>query len=282
MKASHKYSFLEHILFPNKRLNQQKLEKSVKNKTILITGATFGIGEQLSLLLAQTEAKLILVGRTTEKLEELKNQIKKTNNNVQIIPTDLTNQDQINVLINQLLHLENGIDIVVNNAGRSIKRSIFDALDRYHDYTRTMSLNYNAPVQLLLKLIPVLVKNKGQIINVSAINVLLIPAPKWSAYQASKSAFDNWFRCVGPELESKNIACTSIYLPLVKTRMIAPTKAYDKMPAMTPNQVAILIAKYMVNRKSKFKPWWLIFGQLSSVLFRGVFEKTSAKMLRKR
>jgi len=281
MSNLRKYTILEHILFPIKSLNQNKLASKVDSKTILITGATFGIGEQLSLMLAKTNAHLILIGRTENKLNTLKVQIEALGGSVQVIPTDLTNQEDLNHLIKTLLNLENGVDVFISNAGRSIRRSINDSLDRFHDFERTMNLNYYAPVKLILKLIPILKQNKGQFINISAINVLLIPAPKWSAYQASKSAFDNWFRCVSPELKFDFVACTTIYLPLVKTRMIAPTKAYEKMPAMKPEQVAQLIGKYIISRKSKFQPWWLIYGQIGSILFRQLFERLALNSLRK-
>ena len=282
MSKQRKYNLLEHILFPSKRLNYNSLAKKMNNKVILITGATFGIGEQLSLLLAKTNSHLILVGRTKEKLEVLKLQIEELGGSAQIIPANLTNQEDIDDLIAVLLNLDNGIDVFVSNAGRSIRRSINESLDRFHDFERTMDLNYYAPVKMLLKLIPVLKHNKGQVINVSAINVLLIPAPKWSAYQASKAAFDNWFRCVTPEMKVDGVACTTIYLPLVKTRMIAPTKAYDKMPSMKPEEVAKLIGNYMINRKNKFQPWWLIYGQFSSILFRRLFEWGAARALNKK
>ena len=281
MSSKRRYTVLEHILFPIKSLNQNKLVSKVNSKTILITGATYGIGEQLSLMLAKTNAHLILIGRTEHKLKTLKIQLEALGGNVQIIPTDLTNQEDLNHLIKILLNLENGVDIFISNAGRSIKRSINDSLDRFHDFERTLNLNYNAPVKLMLKLIPILKQNNGQVINVSAINVLLIPAPKWSAYQASKSAFDNWFRCVAPELKVDGVVCTTIYLPLVKTRMIAPTKAYDKMPAMKPEQVAKLIGNYIISRNSKFQPWWLIYGQLGSILFRQLFEWIASNSLKK-
>jgi len=277
MTDSRKYSLLEHVLFPKKRLNCKKLFKKLEGKTVLITGATFGIGEQLSLLLAESGIQLILVGRTEDKLGLLKNQIEKIGGRAQIIPTNLTDENEIQNLIDILLKLPNGLDYFISNAGRSIRRSINDSLDRFHDFERTMDLNYYAPVKLMLKLIPMLKKNSAQVINVSAINVLLTPAPKWSAYQASKVAFDHWFRSVGPELKVDNVACSTIYLPLVKTRMIAPTKAYDKMPAMKPEEVAKLIGKYLLTRKRIFQPWWLIYGQLASILFRGLFEWGATK-----
>ena len=108
----------------------------------------------------------------------------------------------------------------------------------------------------------------------------MIPAPKWAAYQASKSAFDQWMRAVAPELEEKGIRTSNIYLPLVRTRMIAPTKAYDKMPAMQPDHVSKIIAKMIYTRKRRFQPWWAFFGILASVLFRGIWERMSNSFCR--
>ena len=179
-----------------------------------------------------------------------------------MFPCDLTNAAEVESLLQHLLRLPNGIDVVVSNAGKSIRRSIFDSLDRRHDFSRTMNLNYFGPVQLLLALIPTLVARKGQVINISAVNVLLASAPKWAAYQASKTAFDQWFRCVGPELDARGVATTSIYLPLVRTRMIEPTKEYSSAPAMQPEQVASLICRAINSRRRSYGPWWLLPAQL--------------------
>ena len=145
-----------------------------------------------------------------------------------------------------------------------------------------MALNYFAPVQLLLHLIPQLEKNKGQVINISAVNVLLPPAPYWAAYQASKSAFDQWWRSVSPELNAKDIATTTIYLPLVRTRMIVPTKIYDKVPAMSPQHVAKIIAKTIYTQRKQFKPWWLIFGQWAGLIFGRLWNWGNIQWLKKK
>lgn len=277
-----RYTLLEHILFWPTWLNRNKLNQTLHQKTILITGASFGIGEQLAFQLAQTSAHLLLVARTAEKLETLKEKLEHLGAKVSIYPTDLTKEEEVDNLVQAIKALPNGIDIVVSNAGRSIMRPIQDSLDRFHDFERTMAINYFAPVRLLLPIIPLLEKSKGQIINISAINVLMAPPPYWAAYQASKAAFDQWVRCVGPELSLKNLVCSSIYLPLVKTRMIAPTKAYDKMPAMRPEHVARIICKYMYTRKRKYAPWWVFFASLTSLLFRGPWEFFSPYFLKKR
>lgn len=281
----HKYNLIEHFLFPPTIFDAEKLRAKLEGKTVLITGASFGIGEQLAYLISKTGANLILVARTSEKLEAIKNEIEKNNRevDVKIFPCNLTNDEEIEDLLNELKDFS--IDIFISNAGKSIRRPLFESLERFHDFERTMSLNYFAPVQLMLGLIPILQKNRGHVINISAVNVLLIPAPFWTAYQSSKTAFDQWFRCAAPELEAAGIRATSIYLPLVRTRMIEPTDEYKNAPAMSPEHVAKIICKSIYARRKIFKPWWLIFGQIGSLTFRRPaesFMKSQAEKKRKR
>jgi short-subunit dehydrogenase len=260
------------LFFPFLNFNHSTLRRRLAGKTVLITGASFGIGECLAEMLADTNAYLLLVARTGDKLLEVKKRIEARGGRADIFPCDLTNVAEVQLLLEQLRQLPNGIDVFVNNAGKSIRRSIFDSLERFHDFTRTMNLNYFGPVQLLLSFIPNLVERQGQVINVSAVNVLLVPAPKWAAYQASKTAFDQWFRSVGPELNARGVATTTIYLPLVRTRMIEPTEAYKNMPAMQPEEVARLICKAIISRRRAYAPWWLQPAQLATVLLRWPWE----------
>ncbi len=270
------------LFFPFLWYSRSKLKKRLAGKTVLITGASFGIGECLAEALAETSAHLLLVARTAEKLAEVKQKVEFRGGRVDVFPCDLTRVTEVQALLDQLHQLPDGIDVVVNNAGKSIRRSVFDSLDRLHDFSRTMNLNFFGPVQLMLSLIPILVARQGHVINISAVNVLLIPAPKWAAYQASKTAFDQWFRCVGPELNARGVATTSIYLPLVRTRMIEPTEAYRNMPAMRPEQVARLICRAINSRRRSYAPWWLMAGQLASVIFRWPWEVAVTWRLRKR
>ncbi len=274
MRSAERYSLIEHLLFPPARFDERKLAEAIRGKTVLLTGASFGIGESVVELLSKTAAHLILVARTAEKLEQIRANIEGKNPNlrVTIYAVDLTKDEEIETLINDLRELPNGVDVFINNAGKSIRRPLFESLERFHDYTRTMSLNYFAPVKLMLGLIPVLQNNRGQVINISAVNVLLIPAPFWTAYQSSKTAFDQWFRCAAPELEAVDIATTSVYLPLVRTRMIEPTAEYKNAPAMSPDHVAKVVCRSIYTRRKIFKPWWLIFGQTASVVFRRLAE----------
>jgi len=279
LEKRHK-TFAEKILFPKKSVNSANLQDQVAGKVILITGASYGIGECLALQLGNAKGHLILVGRTAEKLEAVKNQIIEAGGKATVFAVDLRNDEEIQALIEKLKSL-GGVDLFVNNAGKSIRRPISESLDRYHDFSRTMAINYEAPVKLMLALTPQLKEKRGHVINVSAINVLMAPAPFWAAYQASKTAFDQWYRSARPELEYMGIKVTTIYLPLVRTRMIAPTKAYDKVPAMTPEHVATIISKYIVSQKRVFKPWWSWFGIVGSVLFRRTWERSTRKQVKK-
>ena len=272
---------MKYLFFPFLWYSRARLHKRLAGKTVLITGASFGIGECLALTLADTKARLLLVARTADKLLEVKQKVEAKGGNAQIFPCDLTDPTAVQGLLQQLLQLPDGIDIVVSNAGKSIRRSIFDSLDRLHDFSRTMNLNYLGPVQLLLSLIPTLIARRGQVINISALNVLLVPPPKWAAYQASKTAFDQWFRCVGPELNARGVATTSIYLPLVRTRMIEPTEAYKNAPAMQPEQVASLICRAINSRRRSYWPWWLPAAQLACILFRWPWEIVTTWYLRR-
>jgi short-subunit dehydrogenase len=278
----HKYSFLENILFPPTYLKDNKLRCKLKGKTVLITGASSGIGEKLAYLLADISTHLILVARREEKLLTMKREIEMKAAKVSIFRADLRNKEDMEGLLTFIHHMPDGLDFVVSNAGISIRRSINHSLHRYHDFVRTMAINYFAPVQLLLSIIPLLKKNQGQIINISTVNVMLLPIPYWAAYQASKSAFDTWFRSVSPELNAMGISTTSIYLPLVKTPMILPTTAYQKLPAMCPAHVAKIIGKSMYTKRKTYRPWWFVFGQWVSILFRGIWEISMPRILRNR
>jgi short-subunit dehydrogenase len=260
------------LFFPFLWFSRSRLQKRLAGKTVLITGASYGIGECLAETLADTRAHLLLVARTAAKLMDVKKRVETRGGRADVFPCDLTHVAEVQRLLDELHRLPGGIDVFVNNAGKSIRRSIFGSLDRLHDFTRTMNLNYVGPVQLMLSLIPTLVARQGHVINVSAVNVLLVPAPKWAAYQASKTAFDQWFRSVGPELNARGVRTTSIYLPLVRTRMIEPTEAYRNMPAMRPEEVARLICKAINSRRRTYAPWWLPLAQLASVLFRWPWE----------
>jgi NAD(P)-dependent dehydrogenase (short-subunit alcohol dehydrogenase family) len=269
------------LFFPILWYSRTGLRRRLAGKTVLITGASYGIGESLADALADTGARLLLVARTADKLAEVRARVEARGGRADAFPCDLADPAAVRGLLDQLLRLPDGVDLVVSNAGKSIRRSIFDSLDRFHDFTRTANVNYLGPVQLLLGLIPTLVARRGHVINISTGNAVVLPAPRWAAYGASKAAFDYWFRSVGPELNARGVATTSIYLPLVRTRMSAPTEHLRRLPAMQPEDVARLICRAINARRRRYKPWWLWPAELASVLFRGPWEAAAAWYLRR-
>lgn len=278
-----KKKILERLLFPSVKVKQQDLSRAIKGKIVLITGASYGIGECVASGLAREGVTLILVARTAEKLHALKQDLEQNGAIVHTFSADLRKEAALDALFEYLQqHSLAEVDILISNAGKSIHRFIYDSLDRFHDFKRTMALNYEAPVQMMLRLIPALAQQQGQIINISAINVLLAPAPGWAAYQASKTAFDQWFRCASAELKARGIACSSVYFPLVRTRMMAPTAAYQAMPAMQPEQAAEIIFRTIIKRSRIYSPWWVFPAQVFSVLFRAPWEYFLTANLRKK
>lgn len=278
-----KKKILERLLFPSVKVKQQDLSKAIKGKIVLITGASYGIGECVAYGLAREGVTLILVARTAEKLHALKQDLEQNGAIVHTFSADLRKEAALDALFEYLQqHSLAEVDILISNAGKSIHRFIYDSLDRFHDFKRTMALNYEAPVQMMLRLIPAIAQKKGQIINISAINVLLAPAPGWAAYQASKTAFDQWFRCASAELKARGIVCSSVYFPLVRTRMMAPTAAYQEMPAMQPEQAAEIIFRTIIKRSRIYSPWWVFPAQVFSVLFRAPWEYFLTANLRKK
>jgi len=264
-------SFLQSILYPTIKVSDIKLEKALLNKTILISGASFGIGRLLAEKIAFPKTKILILGRTEEQLKEVCSNIKKKGGNATYFVGDLREKETTKKLLS-LLNEENIlVDIFVNNAGKSIRRSVYDSIDRFHDFTRTMDLNYYAPVELILFLLPGFSNRRGQIINISSLIVLLPSIPLWSAYHASKGAFNIWFKSIKPELNLRGVATNNIYLPLVRTRMIAPTKKFNNLPAMDSEQAMRIISNSIIKRNYNYKPWWTVLFKHFIQIFKKPF-----------
>ena len=243
-----------------KKLFQQKVD----GKTIVVTGASSGIGLTVSKYLAQAGAHVLLLARTKEKLDEVKAEIEAEGGKASVFPCDLNDMESIDAVSKEILAAVDHIDILVNNAGRSIRCAVHESVDRFHDFERTMQLNYFGAVRLVLNILPHMMQRKdGQIINISSIGVLA-NATRFSAYVASKAALDAFSRCLSAEVHSHKIAITSIYMPLVRTPMIAPTKIYKYVPTLSPEQAADLIAYAIVKRPKKIAT---NLGRLASITY---------------
>jgi NAD(P)-dependent dehydrogenase (short-subunit alcohol dehydrogenase family) len=229
------------------KVSSRQMQK-LSGKVVLVTGASSGIGFNTSKKLAAAGAKVILVARTREKLEETQAIIEKAGGEAFVYPCDLADMKDIDRMAAEVLHDFGHVDILINNAGRSIRRGVMESTTRFHDFERTMQLNYFGCVRLILALLPSMAKRKsGQIINISSIGVLA-NAARFSAYVASKAALDAFTRCLSAEVRAHNIHTTAIYMPLVRTPMIAPTKIYDYVPTWSPDDAADTVIKAIVDR----------------------------------
>jgi NAD(P)-dependent dehydrogenase (short-subunit alcohol dehydrogenase family) len=245
----------------------RSFEGAVAGKAVLITGASSGIGRAAAIKIARAGGIPILVARGAEKLEEAKQEIEDLGGTAYAYTADLSSPDSIEDLVARVLADHPAIDVLVNNAGRSIRRSIALSYDRFHDFERTIQLNYLGTIKLIMGLLPHMRERKsGLIINVSSIGVQTSP-PRFSAYVASKAALDAWTRVVGSECIGDNVHFTTIHMPLVRTPMIAPTKIYDSFPTISPEEAADLICEAIRSKPKQINTRLGTFGEVSYALF---------------
>jgi NAD(P)-dependent dehydrogenase (short-subunit alcohol dehydrogenase family) len=255
---------------PARVSDPDKLRGAVSGKTVLVTGASYGIGEATARRLAAAGATVLVVARSAERLDDIAAAINAGGGHAVAYPTDLSDEAAVHVLTKQITENHGPLDIVVSNAGKSLRRSLHHQYDRPHDFQRTIDINYLGPVWLLLGLLPAMRENGGgQIVNVSSVGVRVVPGPQWGAYQASKGAFDRWLRSVAPELHADGVEVTSVYFALVRTRMIAPTPILGRLPGLSPEQAADAIAKAVIERPRTNEPPWVFPAELASVLLAG-------------
>jgi NAD(P)-dependent dehydrogenase (short-subunit alcohol dehydrogenase family) len=263
--AERLWDYWERNLDPD-LFKDRSLSGAIGGKVVLITGASSGIGKAAAVKCAEAGAEVLLVARTPEKLEETKATIEEAGGTAHIHQCDLSNMEDVERMASEVLEQHGRVDVLVNNAGRSIRRSVELSYERFHDFERTMQLNYFGALRLILSLLPAMRKlskgrKGGQIINVSSIGVQT-HTPRFSAYVASKAALDAWSRCVASEVVDDGVHITTIYMPLVRTPMIAPTKMYDAFPTSTPEEAAEMITNAMINKPKKVATRLGNFGEL--------------------
>ena len=223
-------------------------------RRVMVTGASSGIGEATALACAARGAEVLLVARRADELRRVAVEITGLGGTAHCYPCDLTSGEAIDDLVKVVLAEHGGVDYLVNNAGRSIRRSISSSYERMHDYERTMDINYFGPVRLTMGLLPAMVdQGFGHVVNVLSWGVL-VKAPKFSAYLASKSALDVFSRIAAREYLSDNITFTNVRMSLVRTDMIGPTGLYAKAPALTPEQAAAKVVRALEDRPVTVDP----------------------------
>jgi NAD(P)-dependent dehydrogenase (short-subunit alcohol dehydrogenase family) len=225
---------------PQLLVNQPAIKPiELSGKRILLTGASSGIGEAGAERLAREGATLIVVARRQDRLDALAERITTAGGTAISIACDVSDLDAVDALVADVEKRVGGVDILINNAGRSIRRSLSESLERWHDVERTIVLNYYAPLRLIRGLAPgMLERGDGHIINVSTWGVLSEASPLFSVYNASKAALSAVSRVAETEWGPRGVHSTTLYYPLVATPMIAPTKAYEGLPALTSEEAA--------------------------------------------
>lgn len=240
----------------------RSLRGHVGDKVVVVTGASSGIGKATALMMAEAGARVVLIARSEEGLLETKAQIEGEGGEAHIYPCDLTDLEACDKVIDDIIKDLGGIQVLVNNAGRSIRRSIQHSYDRFHDFERTMQLNYFGSLRLIMRCLPhMTAAREGQFVNISSIGVLS-NAPRFSAYVASKAALDAFSRCASSEFSDTGVAFTTINMPLVRTPMIAPTKIYDHVPTISPEEAADMVKQAVIYRPQRIATRLGIFAQV--------------------
>ncbi|WP_298214127.1 SDR family oxidoreductase [Acidovorax sp.] len=252
----------------------RSLKGTVTGKVVLITGGSSGIGLAAAHKFAEAGATTIICGRDQDKLDEACAEAKAKGYAFIAYSADIADMADCDRFVQLLIDNHGGVDFLINNAGRSIRRAIESSYDRFHDYERTMQLNYFGCLRVTMGFLPGMVeKRKGHVVNISSIGVLT-NAPRFSAYVASKAALDAWTRCASSEFADQGITFTTINMPLVRTPMIAPTKIYNNVPTLSPEEAADMIAQACIFKPVRIATRLGITGQLLHALVPRVAQIT--------
>ena len=237
-------------------------EVDLKGKRILLTGASSGIGEAAAEKFARRGATVVVVARRQELLDALVDRITAAGGDARAYVCDLSDLDAVDDLVAKVETDLGGVDILVNNAGRSIRRPLAESLERWHDVERTMVLNYYSPLRLIRGLAPgMLARKNGHIINVSTWGVKTESPPLFGVYNASKAALSSVSRIIETEWSDQGVHSTTLYYPLVKPPMIAPTRAYDGLPGLSADEAADWMVTAVRRRPVRIAPRMAVTAQ---------------------
>ena len=267
------WDYWERHLDPELHIDRS-LKGTVAGKVVLITGGSSGIGLAAAHKFAEAGATTLICGRDQDKLDAACAEAREKGYAFVAYAVDIADMQDCDRFVQQLTAEHGGVDFLVNNAGRSIRRAIEGSYERFHDYERTMQLNYFGALRVTMGLLPKMVeKRKGHVVNISSIGVLT-NAPRFSAYVASKAALDSWTRCAASEFADQGVTFTTINMPLVRTPMIAPTKIYDNVPTLSPEEAADLIAQACIFKPVRIATRLGITGQVLHALLPRVAQIT--------
>lgn len=255
------------LAYPQVRLKPAIIKKHFSGKWVLVTGASHGIGRALTEKLIDADSNVFLIARSEADLQYLCDRAKQRGNRADYCAIDLRDREKLELLCQKLKETLPQLDYFFCNAGKSIHRKITDALDRLHDYDRTIDLNYRALVALSLALLPALKASKGSIIYSSSVSTRYPMAPGWSAYHASKSAANTWCETANSEFAPLGIRVQIAYLPLVHTAMSDVNERYRQLPAYHPADAANILLRLAIRKGKRYQPWWAKLSAPIAYLF---------------
>lgn len=241
-----------------------KLSAEVSGKVVVITGASFGVGEATAKLFAKAGATVVMAARTVDKLRDVADDIRSAGGNAHIYPLDLTSEESVTTFAAAVLSDHGHVDYLIHNAGKSLRRSVHLSYDRPKDLSATTGANYIGPMRLTLALLPGMrARGSGHIVNMSTVGVMFPVMPKWGFYLSSKAGFDTWMRAVGMEARVDGVTLTTVYGGLMHTRMSAPSRWMRTLPGQTPDDAAEVLARAVVKKPRTLSP---IYGHPSAVV----------------
>ena len=248
--------FWKYLVYPRVAVSDEKLKRYFEGKWVIVTGASSGIGEALTLRLIDAKANLCLISRNEEKLISLCEKAKENGCEACYHAIDLRQREELDALCTKLRDQFPAVSYLFCNAGKSIHRTIGDSIDRMHDYDRCMDLNYRSMVALALALMPSLRQTRGHIVYTSSVSSRYPFVPGWSGYHASKCAANAWCRTARREYKKLRVKVQLAYMPLVHTPMSDVNEKYKNMPAYSADDAACILLRLAMSEKFRYKPWW--------------------------
>jgi NAD(P)-dependent dehydrogenase (short-subunit alcohol dehydrogenase family) len=231
------------------RITRDRLADAIRDRRVLLTGASSGIGLETALALGRAGGDVLLVARREERLADLAETIRAHGGTADTVAADLSDSDDADKVVETILERHGGVDVLINNAGHSIRRPLSRSYDREHDFERTMAINYFGAVRLILGLLPGMRERRdGHVVNVSTMGAEVGPGVRFPAYLASKAALDAFTASAAPETAQEGVAWTTVYMPLVRTAMVKPTRAYRGMPMLSAREASQLVLEAVVDR----------------------------------
>ncbi|UBV43825.1 SDR family NAD(P)-dependent oxidoreductase [Deinococcus taeanensis] len=258
------------LLSPPACRDLPRLKRAVQGRTVLVTGASSGIGAATACQLGRAGATVLLLARRDAALQEVAARIEAAGGRAVVMPADLSDPAQVQAVAARLLSEFPALHAVISSAGRSVRRRAQDGAAR-RDLERLLAVNFSGPAALLLALRPALESGRAVIVNVSSVSARHVGAPRWAAYQGSKAGFDLWLQAAAAEWSG--VRAASVYLPLVRTPMVAPTQAYRYLPALSADEAAQAVTLPLVSPVVRVAPWWLGAVEVAGLIAPGALAR---------